>query len=472
MTVDIASRFSDPDGDQLTFQVTSGDSGVVRVLISEGGLILAPLSAGTTTVTVTAMDPGGLSASQTFAVTVGTPNRPPAAVGAIPDQTLTVGGTAVTLQLLSRFSDPDGDPLAFLATPDSSGVVRVVVDGGDLILLPEAVGSTTVTVTATDPGGLSASQTFAVTVGTPNRPPAAVGTIPDQTLTVGGTAVTLELAPRFSDPDGDPLTFQATPDRAGVARAIVDGGDLILLPEAVGSTTVAVTATDPGGLSAGHTFAVTVAPGNRAPAAVGRIPDQTLTVGGSAVTMELASRFSDPDGDSLTFRAMVDNPGVVRVTIDEEELVVIPEGMGTATVTITAADPDGLTAVQRFRATVEEPARAPATPTGLRVAETGPDFIEWTWNTVPDATGYEVQFSEDHEFTSADPTHDVGAEHSYRESGLDFDTRAYLRVRAYVGSGADRRRSAWSGSATALTTPAPPPPASRDSERPSRFRHR
>ena len=270
--------------------------------------------------------------------------------------------------------------------------------------------------------------------------------------------MTLELAPRFSDPDGDPLMFQATPAGAGVARAIVDGGDLILLPEAVGTTAVAVTATDPGGLSAVQTFAVTVAPGNRAPTAVGRIPDQTLTVGGSAVTMDLASRFSDPDGDSLTFRAMFDNPGVVRVTIDEEELVVIPEDIGTATVTITAADPDGLTAVQRFRTTVEEPARPPATPTGLRVSETGPDFIEWIWNTVPDATGYEVQFSEDHEFTSTDPTHDVGAEYSYRETGLDFDTRSYLRVRAYVGSGADRLRSAWSGSATALTTPAPPPP--------------
>ena len=198
-------------------------------------------------------------------------------------------------------------------------------------------------------------------------------------------------------------------------------------------------------------------PTNRPPTGVGSIPDQTLTAGGSAVTVSFSSNFSDPDGDSLTFRAAADTSGVVRVVVDGSEVILIPEGVGAVTVTITATDPRGLSSVQRFRVTVAGPARAPATPIGFTVSGSGDDYIEWRWNAVGGAEGYEVQFSGDHEFTRGDPTYDVGAGLTYRQSDLEYDTRGYLRVRAYVGSGADRLRSDWTEATTGLTNPAPPP---------------
>ena len=268
----------------------------------------------------------------------------------------------------------------------------------------------------------------------------------------------MTLPTNFTDPDGDILTYTASSSDSGVVRALVSGGELTLVPVAAGSAGVTVAATDPGGLSTTRTFQVTVAAANRQPVAIGSIPDQTLSLGEGPAEVGIGAHFSDPDGDSLIFQAISGDAGVVRAAVSGSDVILIAVGEGMATVTVTATDPGGLTATQRFGATVAEPAMAPATPTGLRVAGSGADFIEWRWNAVAGAEGYEVQFSEDGRFAGGNPSEDLGAERTYRRSGLDYDTRGYLRVRAYAGSGADRISSAWTEAEAGVTGPAPPPP--------------
>ena len=452
-TFSLTLYFSDPDRDRLTYAATTRDPLTVGVSVTGSEVTLTPLRDGSTTVTVTARDPGGLSASQTFTATVGDANQPPTAVGTIPHQTLTRGGSSVTVDLAPRFSDPDGDQLRFEATSRDSGVVRALVSENDLILLPVAMGTATVTVTATDPDGLSATQTFGVTVGTANRPPVAVGEVPGQWLAVGGSAVTLDVSANFSDPDGDALTYGATSNDSGVVRVLVSGTEVILLPEAVGTAKVTVTATDPGGFSATQTFEVTVGTANRAPLAVAEIPDQSLSAGGSAVTLDLSLQFTDPDGDSLTYTATSSDSGVVRAIISENQLVLIPGFMGTAGITVVATDPQGMSADLRFLVTVSDVSSAvPAIPAGLRVVDVGTDFIEWTWDAVEDALGYEVQFSPNEAlFTAEDDILPVDGT-SYRAEGLESGTYGYLRVRTVGGSRQDPIRSAWSGHVTGMTT--------------------
>ncbi len=103
---------------------------------------------------------------------------------------------------------------------------------------------------------------------------------------------------------------------------------------------------------------------------------------------------------------------------------------------------------------------APGVPTGLRVSASGEDFIEWAWNAVEEADGYDVQFSRNEAFTSEDEViARTGDELSYRRDGLSADTSAYLRVRSASGSGDDRITSDWSTHVTGMTTvPQPPPP--------------
>ena len=91
-------------------------------------------------------------------------NRSPESVAMIPDQTLTVGGAALGVSVAGYFRDPDDDPLSYEAASSHGAQATVSVLGSIVWLSPGEAGTATVTVTARDPGGLSATRTMAVTV--------------------------------------------------------------------------------------------------------------------------------------------------------------------------------------------------------------------------------------------------------------------------------------------------------------------
>ena len=102
-------------------------------------------------------------------------NRPPTESGTLPDRELTLPGT-LTVDVSPAFVDPDGDPLTYTVSSSAPHVVTVRAAGGRVTLATVSEGTATVTVTATDPGGLSATQAFTVTVSPPaNRPPGVGG---------------------------------------------------------------------------------------------------------------------------------------------------------------------------------------------------------------------------------------------------------------------------------------------------------
>ena len=67
--------FSDPDAQDLTYQAESSDPGVVTASMAGDTLIATAVNLGTATATATATDPGGLSTSQTFTMSVLEPYR-------------------------------------------------------------------------------------------------------------------------------------------------------------------------------------------------------------------------------------------------------------------------------------------------------------------------------------------------------------------------------------------------------------
>ena len=91
-------------------------------------------------------------------------NRSPEPVAMIPDQTLTVGGAALGVSVAGYFRDPDDDPLSYEAASSHGTRATVSVSGSIVWLAPGEAGTSTVTVTARDTGGLSATRTMAVTV--------------------------------------------------------------------------------------------------------------------------------------------------------------------------------------------------------------------------------------------------------------------------------------------------------------------
>ncbi len=202
----------------------------------------------------------GWAAACGESITLVPPNRTPVAVGTIPNQTLAVGEAAPGLDLDAYFNDPDGDPLTYRATSTDPSVTTAMVTGSSLMIAAVAGGKATVTVIATDPSGLVAAQSAGVTVQSENRTPTAVGSIPALNLNAG-TSVTVDVSAYFDDPDGDALDYEATSNNTAVVQVDVAGSGVTVTGVAEGSAGVAVTATDPGGLSAEQGINVVVIAG-------------------------------------------------------------------------------------------------------------------------------------------------------------------------------------------------------------------
>ena len=212
VTVNAASLFTDPDGDALTYSAISSAPGTAGVALSGTNVTVTAAGAGTATITVTARDPGGLSAAASGNVTVVEPNRAPTAVLPVaPPQTANLGDT-LSVDVSPFFTDPDGDALTYSATSSNTSVATVSVTGSVVSGAAVGVGSTTLTVTATDPEGLSASLSVPVTVLQPNRPPVAIvpRSLPPQTVEVGDSLSPTDVSAFFDDPDGDDLTYSVS----------------------------------------------------------------------------------------------------------------------------------------------------------------------------------------------------------------------------------------------------------------------
>ena len=110
-------------------------------------------------------------------------NRPPTAVGALPDVFLAPGGARI-VDASEVFSDLDGDPLTWAVSSSMPEVATVTAAGPRVTVTAVGAGAATVTVTATDTGGLSAVQSFTATVS--DRPPV---TFTDHPIQPGVTPV-------------------------------------------------------------------------------------------------------------------------------------------------------------------------------------------------------------------------------------------------------------------------------------------
>ena len=316
-------------------------------------------------------------------------NRSPAVSAQVSDQ-IVEEGAEVQVDISGAFSDPDGDVLAHGAASNAPSVAQATVSGSDVTVSGIAPGTATVTLAATDPGGLSAALTFVVTVTAANRAPTVSAQIADQRVEEGAE-VQVDISEAFTDPDGHDLTYDAVSDAQDIAVASVSGSEVTVSGVAPGTTAVTVTATDPGGLSATQAFTVTVTTANRAPTVSAQMTDQSVEEG-AEVRVDISEAFSDPDGDDLTYDAVSDAQDIAAASVSGSEVTVSGVAPGTATITLTATDLGGLTASQSFSVTVKEAEPDLDTlfsaPTPAEIAQ-----VEFEWATrTPEVSGVQLEF--------------------------------------------------------------------------------
>ena len=184
------------------------------------------------------------------------PNRPPTAVD---DRVETAEDTPVMIDAIANDTDPDGDPLRFVAVmAPAHGTATAVADSIRYVPEPDYHGPDRISYRVVDTSGEMAAASVAVTVLPMNDAPLAVGSIPTQQLEEGGPPAVLDVAPYFEDADNEVLTYQAASSDQSVTTVSVAGSTLTLTAVVTGNTAVTVTATDAAGLAATQTFDVAV----------------------------------------------------------------------------------------------------------------------------------------------------------------------------------------------------------------------
>ena len=154
------------------FVVGNGSPSVLQGNRSSYSATITPPASGAVTVDIAAGaaedDAGNPSvAAEQFSIVADLTqvpvNRAPVPTATLPNRTMAPDDT-LNVDVSGAFVDPDGDALSFTASSSAPQVVTARVTGAFVMLAAASEGAATIRVTATDPGGLSATQAFAVTV--------------------------------------------------------------------------------------------------------------------------------------------------------------------------------------------------------------------------------------------------------------------------------------------------------------------
>jgi Bacterial Ig domain/Putative Ig domain len=265
------------------------------------------------------------------------------------DEVTTAEDTAVTVDVLANDSDPDGDPLTVTAfTQPAHGSVTLAA--GTVTYTPDAdfYGADAFGYTVGD-GEATDTASVAVTVTPVNDAPVAAD---DAAATDEDEPVTIDVLANDLDLDGDALVVLDVTQPA-TGTVVNAGGDVIYTQafDFSGTDTFTYTAGDGNGGTDTATVVVTVNDTQHAPTVA--VPADQASTEGDDVSLQLEA--ADPDGDTLTFAARGLPPGL---EIDPATGVVsgrIEAGGATGspyTVSVTATDPSGRSAVATFVWTV------------------------------------------------------------------------------------------------------------------------
>ena len=336
--LDLAAGFLDRDpGDSLRYSITlnndQGQSGY-WLTVADGHLVGTPTAAdlGSWDLQIRATDSRGLEASQTLRWVVGESNEAPTVLPTAPASIQLQQNDPLRLDLGSLFSDPDqasGDRLTYSIRANDGlpidwlqGALAVLNDSGVLEAPTNnsLVGSRDLTLRASDRQGLAAEHRLRLQIANVNDAPTvqrasaiplAAGLWEERFALTSATPLSLNLAELFLDPDqvhGQPSPSVTLSNlNGGPIPAWVEWdaatGQLQANPGLYdgGSYSLALEATDPGGLRAVYRMQLEV---NSAPQPTSQTPLERRFQTDAGLTLSLDSLISDPDqGDVLEYAA-------------------------------------------------------------------------------------------------------------------------------------------------------------------------
>ena len=356
----------------------------------------------------TMRDTAGATSSTTLTVTIHGANDAPTLAVQTGSQNAIVGSAFSLVLPAGTFTDVDaGDTLSYTATAaDGSPLPAWLTFNAATSTFsgtPTAadIGTLGVKVSATDLGGLAASETFNIAVAPPlNTPPTAVADTADATEKggiangSGGSPASGNVLTNDTDPDaGDTKTVTAVSfgAAAGTLGTALAGAHGSLVLDAAGDFTYTVNETDAAvqalrqstdtltdafsytmrdtaGATSSTTLTVTIHGANDAPTLAVQTGSQNAIVGSAFSLVLPAGTFTDVDaGDTLSYTATAADgsplPAWLTFNAATRTFSGTPTAadVGTLGVKVSATDLGGLAASETFNIAVAPPLNTPPT---------------------------------------------------------------------------------------------------------------
>jgi surface-anchored protein len=355
---------------------------------------------GTATVTLTVTDAGGLTATDTFVVTVNPINDKPT-ISDVTNQ-WTPQDTA-TGAITFSISDIETTAAALTVSGTSSNLALVpnanIVLGGNgstrtVSLIPAVgqAGSTTITLTVEDENGATSTDTFLLIVGGSNELP-SISDISDQNIDEDQSTGNISFTVGDVKTNADALVVTATSSNT----TLVPNGNISLSGSGVnrivritpvnnlfGSTTITLTVTDEDGFQSQDTFVLAVNPVNDLPT-ISDIADLSIIENSSTNPIPFIVGDLETLGSNLTVSATSSNTSLVPNSNIElagsganrtVKVTPLPGESGAATITITVTDEGGLQASETFLLTVGAVVRATFDKSVGIVFASEPDYVD------------------------------------------------------------------------------------------------
>ena len=167
-TMDIQNVFNDPNDDKLSFIAHSSDDVIAVTIFQNNQLVIREGKVGKSKITLTANDAHRTTATDTLEVTIikNVPeNQPPMVVNPLENRTLQEGFGMDMIDIQNVFNTPNNGIFTFNTHSSDDEIVSVtILQNNQLVISEVGTGISTITLTADDGQGETASTTFKLTV--------------------------------------------------------------------------------------------------------------------------------------------------------------------------------------------------------------------------------------------------------------------------------------------------------------------
>ncbi len=365
-TVAILSATDEDEGDIATFSIAEDPSGLFVIVGDElrlkDGVSLDHEAQDAYQITIEVEDGAGNVYSETVTINVADLNEGPTDLQ-LSNTSVDENGAGAVVGTLSAFDPDDGDALVYTVSDDRFEIV------GDQLRIKEGVSfdhetidSIDVTVTATDQGGLTTSQSFTIDVNDLNERPTDIALSGD-TVDENDAGATVAILSATDEDEGDIATFSIAEDPSGLFEIVGDElrlkDGVSLDHEAQDAYQITIEVEDSGGATYLETVTINVADLNEGPTDI-QLSGASVDEHDAGAVVGTLTAFDPDEGDTLTFTVSDDRFEVVGdelklkdgVELDFNEIELID-------VTVTATDSHGESTSQSFSIDVNDVNEAP-----------------------------------------------------------------------------------------------------------------